>query len=289
MITPEDENAHAPGGPGWGEATTFGFGDSIRGLYGSVRLGATSEDSSTLALLFASGDLAASEVGAGADGRVQASVIEPLVSWRVSWDGAEGGVDLVFSALGEPLVFGPEDPAGAAAGLEGYEQLCRVEGTIRTGSTTHEISCLGQRGHQWGAPDWTRIRLARTLSAWLGEERGVALAAVRTSEKHGHAGEAVSAWLVSPGADGEEGPAVTRVDESRLSTAYDERGRQRRAGLELWPEPDSDFPRRIAGEAVCGTSLPLGRLRLDTAFFVWRMEGAEGVGRYDILRRADAE
>jgi hypothetical protein len=37
---------------------------------------------------------------------------------------------------------------------------------------------------------------------------------------------------------------------------------------------------------VCGTSLELGRLRLDAAFFRWRMGGREGIGRYDVLRRA---
>jgi hypothetical protein len=38
---------------------------------------------------------------------------------------------------------------------------------------------------------------------------------------------------------------------------------------------------------VCGTTLDLGDVRLDSAFFAWRMEGREGVGRYDVMRRAD--
>jgi hypothetical protein len=37
---------------------------------------------------------------------------------------------------------------------------------------------------------------------------------------------------------------------------------------------------------VCGSTLDLGALRLDTAFFRFRMEGREGAGRYDVLRRA---
>ena len=32
----------------------------------------------------------------------------------------------------------------------------------------------------------------------------------------------------------------------------------------------------------------LGRLRLDCSFFRWRLDGREGVGRYDILRRIEA-
>jgi hypothetical protein len=42
----------------------------------------------------------------------------------------------------------------------------------------------------------------------------------------------------------------------------------------------------VAGEVACGTSLELGRLHLDCAFFHWRTDGRAGVGRYDVLRRA---
>ena len=46
--------------------------------------------------------------------------------------------------------------------------------------------------------------------------------------------------------------------------------------------------RRAAGEVLCGTTLDLGRLRLDCSFLAWRMEGRVGVGRYDILRRSES-
>ena len=46
--------------------------------------------------------------------------------------------------------------------------------------------------------------------------------------------------------------------------------------------------RRVGGEVLCGTTLELGEQRLDSAFFVWRTEGREGIGRYDVLRRAQA-
>ncbi len=60
----------------------------------------------------------------------------------------------------------------------------------------------------------------------------------------------------------------------------------RRAGLELWPADEEAWARRAAGEVLCGSSLDLGALRLDCAFFRWHLEGRTGVGRYDILRRA---
>jgi hypothetical protein len=58
--------------------------------------------------------------------------------------------------------------------------------------------------------------------------------------------------------------------------------------MELWPAGDSgdEWARRAAGEVLCGSSLDLGALRLDCAFFRWHLEGRPGVGRYDILRRA---
>jgi hypothetical protein len=142
------------------------------------------------------------------------------------------------------------------------------------------VDCHGQRGHQWGAPDWERIELARTLAVWLEDGSGVALASVRPRGADGHGAEIVSGCLFERG-------EATPIADPRLSTTLDGEGRQRRAGLELWVgDADDALPARAAGEAVCGTTLDLGRLRLSCAFFAWRMEGRTGVGRYDVLCRA---
>jgi hypothetical protein len=50
-------------------------------------------------------------------------------------------------------------------------------------------------------------------------------------------------------------------------------------------QEEGGIARRAAGEVLCGTTVDLGDLRLDSAFFRWRMEGREGTGRYDVLRR----
>jgi hypothetical protein len=161
--------------------------------------------------------------------------------------------------------------------MQGYEQLCRVSGTVRARGGDRTIECLGQRGHSWGQPDWERLSLVRTISAWVDDELGVSMSAIRdTSAKH-HDEEALSATLFAP----EAAPVV----EARISTTYDDEGRQRRATLELFDDPES-WARRATGEVHCGTTLDLGRLRLDCAFFHWVVDGREGVGRYDILRRA---
>jgi len=297
MIGPEDEAARAgePGTAGFGDAVTFAFGDPRRGVYGSARLGLVPGEpthASGLGLLFRAGELVAVDAAGGIElpgdadwrelhaGDVHATIERPLEAWRVVYDGDDGGFELRFEAIGAPAELSAETSAARAASLDGYEQLCRVSGTVRCGDERLQVECLGQRGHQWGAPDWERIALARTVSAWFDDDSGVALASVRPHDAVAHAQEAVSAFLL--GAD-----EVTPIGEPLLSTTLDASGRQRRASLELWEDGDErPYPHRAAGEAVCGTTLELGRLQLDCAFFRWRMDGHEGVGRYDVLRRA---
>lgn len=290
MTAAQDERVHPATGPGFGESVTFAWGDGAGELYGSARLGLGGDGTaSALALLFA-GERPVAVAAAGGEevadpswdrlevGGVGTTIDAPLEAWTVSVDTVEGGFSLRFEALTAPLEVD-------LAGTEGYEQPCRVTGTVRVGEERHEVQCLGQRGHAWGVSGWEDMELARTLSAWWDDGRHVALAAVRPSGSRGHEAEEIAAWLVSPGEEDDE-VEVRLIDEARLSTTYDAAGHHRRAGLELWPEPESSIPVRAAGQVVCGTSLELGRLRLDAAFFRWRMGGREGVGRYDVLRRA---
>jgi hypothetical protein len=165
--------------------------------------------------------------------------------------------------------------------MAGYDQPCRVRGTVRAGGCERAIDALGQRGHAWGDPDWERIELARTVTAWTGSA-SAALTAIRPARAEHHAEEATWAALWEP-----DGPLA--VQDARLSTTYDADGHTRRAALELWAASEADgdeWPRRGSGEVLCGSSLDLGALRLDCAFFRWHLEGAAGVGRYDIVRRA---
>src|SRR5438552_2209806 len=81
--------------------------------------------------------------------------------------------------------------AGVAGAMEGYEHLCRVRGTVRAGDEALTVDCLGQRGHAWGAPDWERMELTRTLGAWFGEDLAVVLSAVRPARAREHEAEAL--------------------------------------------------------------------------------------------------
>jgi hypothetical protein len=275
-IGPEHEEPQA-GDPGVTDAVTFSFGDPVARVFGLARaglVGGAPPSRSGMGVLFEGTEPVAvrAEGDVDAPAGVTTEVVEPLRRWRVAFADA---FELDFQALAAPAALGPRDPAAKAGGMEGYEQLCRVRGTVR-GRT---VDCLGQRGHSWGRPDWSKIASARTLSAWLDTETAVTVTAVRPKSARHHDDEAVAAHVV-------DGGVPVAVGEPLLSTTFDGEGRQRHAGLELWIDAEDGPVRRAAGEVLCGTTLDLGRLRLDCAFFAWRMEGRAGVGRYDVLRHA---
>jgi hypothetical protein len=294
-IGPEDEAPRPQAGDGFSEAVTVAFGDGSADLYGVARVGLAEGGASGLALLFWRGEPVAvrAEGGGEIDGPsswnqvsvagLDTSVVEPLRAWKLHFAGDEATFDLDLEATG-PLAELPTDhPVARVGGMAGYEQPVRVRGSATVGDARLAVDGLGQRGHSWGAPDWERIELTRAVSAWMGDDLAVSLTAVRPAGKRDHAAEAVVASILDRN---EEGVAqAIDVLDPRLSTTYDDEGRQRQAGLELWIDEDG-YPRRAAGELAVGTSLDLGRLRLDCAFFRWRMEGREGFGRYDVLRRA---
>jgi hypothetical protein len=272
---------------------TFSFADPVERLYGLARHVLWGDGTgSALAVLFADGEPVAQlferetslDAGAGferlAVAGLEATVDEPLQRWTLRFDdGGEHGFALTFEAAGPPAELDAGEPAARAGELPGYEQLCRVHGSVRLGSETREVRCQGQRGHSWGEPDFDRVASWRMLGAWLDDGTGVVLRSVRPAGGAAHGDE--SSWAAVLGAAGS-----LRVDEPRLSTTYDDEGRQQRAGLELWVGDDDSYPRRAAGEVLCGSTFELGRLRLDCAFVRWRMGGRSGVGRYDVLRRA---
>jgi hypothetical protein len=295
VTDPESERARPPTGPGFSDAVTFTFADPSADLYGLARLGLAGadgeRDASALAVLYAGREPVTAH--ARGDVRVapdacfehlslpglEATVVEPLRQWTVRFGDGPHGFELTFEASGPPADLGPSEPAARVGGMTGYVQVCHVHGTARTGGHTHEVRGLGQRAHAWGEPDWDRIGITRELGAWLDDGTGVTAVSVRPAEASDHENEATWAALLSSAGS-------LRVDEPRLSTTYDDAGRQRRASLELWVGSDDAYPRQASGEVVCGSTLELGRLRLDCAFMRWRMDGRSGVGRYDVLRSA---
>lgn len=292
-VSKADENPRAGDDRAFRDAVTFSFGDPVARLYGLARVAVGGGGASGFAVVYAGDELAGASTQAqvalevpetweavSAAG-VRCTVIAPLESWTVRYDGADAAFDLRFEALSAPAVLDPDSAVARAGGMAGYEQLCSVTGQVRQGGRSHSVRCLGQRGHGWGTPDWSRIELARTLSAWMGADRAVTLTTVRPAKAKHHDEETVGGFLIDRG-------EPEAIFDPRLSTTYDGELRQRRAGLELWMSEEGGHARRAAGAAVCGTTVDLGDLRLDSAFFEWRMEGRTGTGRYDVLRRVSA-
>jgi len=268
------------GGEGFTDAVTFAFADREAGFFGLARAGVADGQGSALGVLFAGREpvsLVAEggfEVDADSDWDdlnlpgLTVRTLEPHARWQVVL-ATEPGFELEFEAASPPAEF---EPLG---GMEGHERLCYVRGT----AAGRPIDGLGQRGRSWGTADWGGIALTRSLGAWLDEGPSVVYSAVRPAGAKSHAEEAQWGALV-------DAEGALAMADPRLSTTYDGDGHQRRAGLELWVGEDDDYPRRGAGQVLCGSSVELGSLRLDLAFFGWTLDGRRGVGRYDVLRRA---
>jgi hypothetical protein len=311
IVSPELEDPRPAAGADGSDGVTFSFGDAARDVFGVARIGLSGEPAtaSGLAVLFSGSDVIAVRAlggeavaertwnAIGAAG-VSSTVERPLEAWTVTVAEQDGtGARLRFEALSDPSWVDAESEVGKAGGMEGYEQVCRVTGTVTIAGRAVPIDCLGQRGHSWGAPDWDAIARARTVNAWIDDELALSLVAIAPAarKRANHDAEAIGAALFTSAprtddddSDDDPPPAplvALDVPEPRLSTTFDDGGHQRRAGFELIFDPDG-HPRRGAGEVRCGTSIDLGALRLDCAFFTWRMEGREGVGRYDIVSRA---
>lgn len=305
MIVTPDHEAPRELAEGQSDAVTIAFSDAEADICGVARIGRAMAGgevvTSGLAILFAGGSPVAVRAEGGVPagegvgwGRAEAAgvwteVVDPLRAWRVHFDDDDGdhAFLLDLEAVSAAASVDSDDAAGKLGGMSGYDQLVKVTGTVTIGGVPRTFSGRGQRGHSWGSPDWDKLTLARTVGVWLEGDAGVTLTAVRSAKASSHADEAIHAVLL--GRDGETDELMSLVvADPRVSTTYDADGRQRHAGLELYETDESPYARRAAGEVACGTTLDLGRLRLDCAFFTWRMDGRNGVGRYDVLRRVEA-
>jgi hypothetical protein len=196
----------------------------------------------------------------------------------VAVQGENASFELEVTRLGGSAL----QPGDELPGMEGDAQeafSARVAGECRRGRSSRRIRCFGRIVRRASGVDWGRIELLRSLTAVLEDGSLLALTAARPEGAAGHADEAADAFLLD--SDG----AVTRFDEPLLSTEYDARERQRRAGVEL-PAAGESVPVRGAGSRICGASLELGAVRIETAFLGWALDGASGTARYDMLRGA---
>lgn len=281
------------------ELITLSFADAQAGRYGQARLRFGPErgrvrtavvvfsGAQTLAVVHSDGPRPSEHAAAQRPLRLCAM---PDGSWSADFDGGPDGQGAFALQV---LPVGPTLPAPAgdstSGGLHaGEQQLASVQGQVTVCGRPEAIGGIGQVGRSRVGEPSGATTVARELDAWLDDDLAICVRAARPRGICEHARETITAVMQ------EGSPAqLLALDETRLSTTYDAQGQQRRASLELWPQADSDYPRRAAAQAVCGASIQLGgndavAVRWDCAFMVWQMEGRLGVGPYSILRRLSA-
>jgi hypothetical protein len=298
-----------------GQEATFAFGDLERSVFGLVRVhlqpgrrrgrrGGEDEPASmtTLALIATDARVlhrrvdqqslpSSTDTWAAATQATAAHVqtVELGAQWSLGLAGegegrpghGEGALELQFQAAGPPAVLARAGAVGPAVGEGQVEQPCTVHGHIVVDGQRVEIQCLGQRGRVWCTSPPRRPIETREVDAWVDDELSITLRADRPAGARGHDADEICAAVITT-----DPPRAVHIGEPRLSTAYDAAGRPQRAGMELWPHEDSNYPHRLAGEVLVAADLPTPSGRLHCAFLRWRMDGREGAGRYE-LRRPD--
>ena len=159
--------------------------------------------------------------------------------------------------------------------LDGFDQLCEVQGTVIDGGE-QAVRAVGIRALRGGI-DPAALDSLRDACAWFAPDDGLALTALRPSGARGHEQDLVVGSLFEPS-------GVTTVADPRLSTTYAADGLPARAGLELWIETDdeaAEYPRRAAGETI-GAQIALSADGFDLHAYAmrWLSRGRDGIGAY---------
>jgi hypothetical protein len=289
VITPEHEQAQSDAGPGFFDAVSIDFCDAEHELFGLLRIARLpgQERTSALALFFAHGELLSSHSAetqsslgdwrqAEVDG-ISATTEDPLERWRAVLVDGDNGFELEARAVSTPLDLNEADAAVAdVAGVDRYEQICTIDGKARVNRRSLAIQCLGRRQHAWGAHDWERMERWRSIYA-ASEARGVSVVSARPAGSAGHGDELRSAQLVAGG----ERPLA--FEEVRISTVYGNDRLPAKAGLELFM-PENEYPKRVSGHALCGTTVDAGAQSVQSVcFFRWSLDGEPALGAYETL------
>jgi hypothetical protein len=295
MIGPEHEQPQNGDQTDYFDSVSIDFCDAERELFGLLRLVRLPNmgKSAAVVLLFSQGELV-SRKALAVDRELQGwehaeldgaklSTRTALTNWTATLADGGAGFELEVDAVSSPLDLS-EIPASApvarAAGIDRYEQLCRMRGTAEVEGKSHPVSCPGRRAHAWGAHDWQRLERWRTIYAAASEgRRAVTVAGALPAGSPGHGDELRAGHLLVE----EEEPLA--FEEVRVSTVYGPDGLPAKAGLELFT-PGQEFPSRVTGEAICGTSVELADQLLAISFFRWSIDGTRALGCYESVASA---
>lgn len=289
MIGSEHERAMTGAGADFMDVVAVDFCDPDQGLSGLAWITRLPNAGRTRAnaLLFSEGrlieQLELPDEGPVDDWRearvdgVRMSTAEPLERWSLEVSGADASLQLEVEAFSGPRELGEQMPADTI-GVERYEQLCKLNGTVEAQGRVYPVSCFGRRVHSWGEFAWHSIDRWRTLYAVSDAGHAISVAAALPSGGAGHGDELKAALLL-------DNAEQQSFDDVRLSTVFGSDGLPTKAGLELWVAGD-ELPRRLGGEAICGARSQGPDHELFVTFFRWSMEGVPAYGCYELVSRA---
>jgi hypothetical protein len=290
MIGAEHEDAHSGTEPGFFDSVSIDFCDGEHDLFGLLRVTRAPGEGRMrgLAVLFSRGQLelmrSAEAERALEDWRqaeldgIRLTTEAALERWGASLADADASFELEAHAVSAPvdLSEAPTGAAGERAAITRYEQICELRGDVRVPRGRFAVRCLGRRQHAWGTNDWGRVARRRSLYA-ASAALGVTAVTVRPAGSTGHGEESRDAYLVSP----DEGALA--FEEVRISTVFGSDRLPSKAGLELFMSGD-EYPRRVSGEALCGTALESANGSSGSiSFFRWSVDGEPALGAYETL------
>ena len=190
---------------------------------------------------------------------IDIETLEPLRRWRLAFAGEDASLDLELEACGAGLRAGrPTTPSRAPAACSASSSRCACAGRRDVGGQRLTIDGLGQRGRSWGSPDWSRIGRTRTVSAWFGDA-ALSVAAIAKAGEHDHGARGGERDDLRAGDDGLRARSAIRACR-RPSTATAASGARRSS----CGSPTTARRAARPATSLCGTTLDLGRLRLDT-------------------------
>lgn len=288
---PAIEHAAPVGGPeaDFTDTLTLAFADAQASIYGAIALerGATGAAG---ALLFLDGKQVVSH--ARSDLPADLAQWEDLATdsllietgpgaWTIELRGEDVRLAVEFLPVGDPFVFGSDAAPTEEAGISRSERVGRIKGAAVVGGRELQVDARAQRSHQWGPSPWGAADRWRSVAVWVDEGPTLAVWTVVPSGAGEHDREAVAALV----ADGDPPRAVV-VEDPRISTTYDGKGRPLRAGLELWVGGEDPVARRAAGELIVAGEIELGSSRQSWSFLDWHMDGRGGAGALAVVAPA---
>jgi hypothetical protein len=288
MISAEHELPRSGSGDQFRDSVSIDFCDGDRELFGQAwitRLASGARARATV-LVFAGTD-AVERLDRESDASVQdwqraeaggvtMTTQSPLERWSLEVAGEVARVQLEVTAASAPVELAVAADQGGPAGISQYEQLCELSGVVSLRGKMHPVRCSGRRVHSWGDFAWNRFDRWRTLYAASATGRAITVAAARPAGSGGHDEEVRAASLV----DERDAEPFEYV---RISTVWDADGMPAKTGLELGMAGD-ELPRRLGGEAVCGTRTERDGHAIALSFFRWSMEGVPAWGCYETVQ-----